>query len=174
MQSNLPRTTMKKSWSALQSGCLAIIGAAALCIVAGCASPCADAPFAKYDSATEVQKIELKRTSQSWDGAQLPDYLKGKPELVVMRYVFPVGSKLPWHHHPVINYGILQQGELTIFGLDGQRQVVHAGEAIVEMVGPIHCGMNTGDKPIVLDMFYLAQEGIPLAVQHPEVQKPME
>ena len=100
--------------------------------------------------------MELKRTSESWDGTALPDYLQGKPELVVMRYVFPVGSKLPWHHHPVINYGILQQGELTIVGLEGQRQVVRAGDAIVEMVGPIHCGMNTGDKPIVLDMFYLS------------------
>ncbi len=171
MQSDLTNDEMKTRRSALRCRCLAIIGAAALCIVAGCASPCADAPFAKYDAAKEVQKIELKRTSQSWDGAQLPDYLKGKPELVVMRYVFPVGSKLPWHHHPVINYGILQQGELTIVGLDGQRQVVRAGDAIVEMVGPIHCGMNTGDKPIVLDMFYLAQEGIPLAVQHPEIKK---
>lgn len=171
MQSNLPRGNMKTNWNAPTRRCLALIGAAALCIATGCASPCADDPFARYAAATEVQKIELKRTSQSWDGAQLPDYLKGKPELVVMRYVFPVGSKLPWHHHPVINYGILQQGELTIVGLEGQRQVVHAGEAIVEMVGPVHCGMNTGDKPIVLDMFYLAQEGIPLAVQHPEVTK---
>lgn len=52
--------------------------------------------------------------------------------------------------------------------------VLLAGEPIVEMVGPIHCGMNTGDEPIVLDMFYLAQEGMPLAVQHPEIHKPME
>ena len=174
MQPDLTNDEMKTRRSALRRRCLAMIGAAALCVAAGCASPCADGPFAQYAAAKEVQKIELKRTSQSWDGAQLPDYLKGKPELVVMRYVFPVGSKLPWHHHPVINYGILQQGELTIVGLEGQRQVVRAGDAIVEMVGPIHCGMNTGDKPIVLDMFYLAQEGMPLAVQHPEVQKPME
>jgi hypothetical protein len=48
---------MKKSWSALRSGCLAIIGAAALCIVAGCASPCADGPFAKYNAAKEVQSF---------------------------------------------------------------------------------------------------------------------
>ena len=139
-----------------------------------CKSSCSPSPFAQYDNITAVQKMELKRTSESWDGTALPDYLKGKPELVVMRYIFPVGSKLPWHHHPVINYGILQQGELTIVGLDGKRQVVRAGDAIVEMVGPIHCGMNTGDKPIVLDMFYLTQKGTPLAVQHPEVQKPME
>ncbi len=139
-----------------------------------CKSHCSTSPFAQYDNIATVQKLELKRTSESWDGAALPDYLQGKPELVVMRYIFPVGSKLPWHHHPVINYGILQQGELTIVGLDGKRQVVHAGDAIVEMVGPIHCGMNTGDKPVVLDMFYLTQEGIPLAVQHPEIQKTME
>ena len=174
MQSNLPLGNMKTTWSALRGRRLAIVGAAALCIAAGCASPRPDSPFAKYADAKEVQRLELKRTSESWDGTQLPDYLQGKPELVVMRYVFPVGSKLPWHHHPVINYGILQQGELTIVGLDGKRQVVRAGDAIVEMVGPVHCGMNTGDKPIVLDMFYLAQEGMPLAVQHPEVQKPME
>ena len=142
-------------------------------ILSGCRTDCQNScnasPFAQYDSATAVSKLELKRTSQSWDGAQLPDYLKGKPELVVMRYVFPVGSKLPWHHHPVINYGILQQGELTIVGVDGKKQVVHAGEAVVEMVGPVHCGMNTGDKPVVLDMFYLSQEGMPLAVQNPEI-----
>ena len=134
-----------------------------------CKTCCKASPFAQYDKATTVSKLELKRTSQSWDGAPLPDYLKGKPELVVMRYVFPVGSKLQWHHHPVINFGILQQGELTIIGLDGKKQVVHPGEAIVEMVGPIHYGMNTGDKPVVLDMFYLSQKGMPLAVQHPEI-----
>jgi quercetin dioxygenase-like cupin family protein len=157
------------------SVCLAVLAATFLSGCMACCDHCPSAsPFAKYNNVTEVQKMELKRTSESWDGTALPDYLKGKPELVVMRYVFPVGSKLPWHHHPVINYGILQQGELTIVGLEGQRQVVRAGDAIVEMVGPIHCGMNTGDKPIVLDMFYLAQDGMPLAVQHPEVQKPME
>ncbi len=78
------------------------------------------------------------------------------------------------HRWPLANGAEPRSGEHTIVGLEGQRQVVRAGDAIVEMVGPIHCGMNTGDKPIVLDMFYLAQEGMPLAVQHPEVQKPME
>jgi len=32
-----------------------------------------------------TQKTELIRTSQSWNGAKLPDYLQGKPELVVMK-----------------------------------------------------------------------------------------
>ena len=150
-----------------------IVSVLASVVLSGCKTPCQTrcktSPFAQYDNATTVLKLELTRTSQSWDGAPLPDYLKGKPELVVMRYVFPVGSKLPWHHHPVINFGILQQGELTIIGDDGKKQVVHPGEAIVEMVGSVHYGMNTGDKPVVLDMFYLSQDGMPLAVQHPEI-----
>ncbi|MBP5638333.1 MAG: hypothetical protein J6X55_02570, partial [Victivallales bacterium] len=54
-----------------------------------CKSSCSSSPFAQYDNITTVQKLELKRTSESWDGTALPDYLKGKPELVVMRYVFP-------------------------------------------------------------------------------------
>ena len=120
----------------------------------------------------EVEKTELIRTSQSWDGVDLPDYLQGKPELVAVKYVFPVGQKLGWHHHPVMNYGVLMQGELTIIGQDGKKKVVHEGEPVVEMVNTIHHGENTGDKPVILYMFYLSQKDMPLAVQHPEI--PME
>ena len=150
---------------------VSLVGAAALCLAAGCASPRTDATFAKYDDVKEVMTVELARTSQSWDGVQLPDYPVGKPQLIVKRYVFPRGSKLGWHHHPVMNYGILQQGELTIIGLDGKEKTVRAGEAVVEMVGTIHHGENRGDKTVVLDMFYISQDGTPTAVQHPEIKK---
>jgi quercetin dioxygenase-like cupin family protein len=121
------------------------------------------------EAVTEVQATELIRTSQSWDGAELPDYFKGRPELVAVQYVFPAGKKLGWHHHPVMNYGILAQGELTIIGKDGQEKVVHEGEPVVEMVNTIHHGENRGDKPVILYMFYLSQKDLPLAVQHPEI-----
>ena len=68
-----------------------------------------------------------------------------------------------------MNYGILQQGELTIIGLNGEEKTVKAGEAVVEMVGTIHHGENRGDKTVVLDMFYISQKGTPIAVQHPEL-----
>ena len=117
----------------------------------------------------DTQSIELIRTSQSWDGAKLPDYLQGKPELVVKKYIFPVGQKLDWHYHPVMNYGVLVEGELTIIAQDGTEKVVHAGEAVVEMVGTVHHGENRGTKPAVLYMFYLSQEGLPLSVPCPGV-----
>ena len=119
-----------------------------------------------------VQTTELTRTSQSWDGAELPDYLKGRPEVVAIKYEIPAGQKLSWHHHPVMNHGILVQGELTIVSLDGKEKTVHEGEAVVEMVGTIHHGENRGSVTVVLDMFYLSQKGQPLSVSHPEI--PME
>ena len=130
---------------------------------------CKEARTQEDNSAKEVQHTELIRTNQSWDGVELPDYLQGRPELVAVKYVFPAGKKLGWHHHPVMNYGVLVQGELTIIGLDGKKKVVHEGEAVVEMVNTIHHGENLGTKDCILYMFYLSQEGEQLAVQHPEI-----
>lgn len=102
----------------------------------------------------------------------MPDYPTGRPELVAIRYVFPPGKKLGWHHHDVMNYGVVQQGELTIVTVDGKEKTVREGEAVVEMVGTIHHGENRGSAPVVLNMFYLSQKGQPLSVPHPEI--PME
>ena len=107
-----------------------------------------------------IKKIELLRTSQSWDGVELPDYPSGRPELSVVRLVFPVGAKTSWHHHDVINYGIVEQGELTIVCSNGAEKTFRAGEAIVEVVGTIHRGENRGNAPVVLDMFYVGKEGM--------------
>jgi len=163
--------TIRTAWGKATTFAMAAALAAAFCAATGCASSKGGSPFAEYDDVTAVKTFELKRTSQSWDGAELPDYPAGKPELVVMRYVFPRGSKLGWHHHPVMNFGIVQQGELTIIGLDGKEKTVRAGEAVVEMVGTIHHGENRGDKTVVLDMHYVSRKGTPLAVQHPEIKK---
>ena len=123
------------------------------------------------ETTEQVETTELIRTSQSWEGAQLPDYLQGRPELVVRKYVFPAGQKLGWHHHPVMNYGVLVQGELTIIAKDGAEKIVRAGEAVVEMVGTVHHGENRGTKPVILYMFYLSQEGLPLSVPNPEMKQ---
>ena len=143
--------------------------AATLICGASVLNSCKEARTQEDNSAQEVQHTELIRTNQSWDGVELPDYLQGRPELVAVKYVFPAGKKLGWHHHPVMNYGVLVQGELTIIGLDGKKKVVHEGEAVVEMVNTIHHGENLGTKDCILYMFYLSQEGEQLAVQHPEI-----
>lgn len=124
----------------------------------------------KIDCHTEtIESVELIRTSTSWNGTSLPDYPLGKPELVAVKYIIPPGQKLGWHHHIAMNHGVLIQGELTVVGLDGQTKVFREGDVIVEMVEDIHHGENQGATTVILYMFYLAQENMPLSVQHPEM-----
>jgi len=157
------KQTMRRFFRWGLADILIIIGAVAIVTV------CRKVNDENDNSVQSVQSTELIRTSQSWDGVELPNYLQGRPELVAVKYEFPAGQKLGWHHHPVMNYGILVQGELTIIGQDGKEKVVHEGEAVVEMVGTIHHGENRGTKPVILYMFYLSQDGQQLAVQHPEI-----
>ena len=151
---------MKKNW---------ILAVVALLAICGIIVIVSNSKTQEDNGVQQVKSEELIRTSQSWDGVELPDYLQGRPELVAVKYEFPAGQKLGWHHHPVMNYGILVQGELTIIGLDGKEKVVHEGEAVVEMVNTVHHGENRGTKPVILYMFYLSQDSLPLAVQHPEI-----
>ena len=117
-----------------------------------------------------IKTTELIRTSQSWDGARLPNFPNGKPELRIVRLDFPVGAKTGWHHHTVINYGIVQQGELTIVCQDGSEKTFREGEPLVEVVGTIHRGENRGPKPIILNMFYFSSPGQEITIQHPELE----
>ena len=48
----------------------------------------------KGNTVTSVESTELLRTSQSWNGMELPDYPQGRPELVAVKYVIPPGQKL--------------------------------------------------------------------------------
>lgn len=119
----------------------------------------------------EIKSTELIRTSRTWDGAQLPDFPKGTPELTVMRMTFPLGAVTGWHHHTAVNYGIVEQGELTIVCLDGKERTFHEGEPLIEVVGTIHRGENRGTKPVILDMFYFGEPGQELTIQHPEIER---
>ena len=116
-----------------------------------------------------IQSSELITTSKSWDGASLPDYPAGRPELKVTRMLFPVGAVTGWHHHTVINYGIVEQGDLTIVCQDGTEHTFLQGEPLVEVVGTIHRGENRGNKPVILNMFYVSEPGTEVTIQHPEL-----
>ena len=121
-----------------------------------------------------IKTTELIRTSQSWDGTMLPDFPIGHPELRVVRLDFPVCAKTGWHHHLVVNYGIVQQGDLTIVCKDGSEKTFHEGEALVEVINTIHRGENRGSKPVILNMFYFSKPGQEITIQHPELEQEIE
>jgi quercetin dioxygenase-like cupin family protein len=97
---------------------------------------------------------ELVRTSKSWDGKSLVPYPQGQPEITILRISIPAGARLETHSHPVINAGVLVNGQLTVKTTDGKVLRLKAGDPIVEVVNTLHYRINEGSIPAEIVVFY--------------------
>lgn len=101
----------------------------------------------------------LAKASASWDGTDLPNYPKGKPEITILRVKIPPKSQLPLHEHPVINAGVLLKGELTVVTEDKETLHLKAGDSIIEVVNKWHYGKNEGNEAAEIIVFYAGVQG---------------
>lgn len=122
--------------------------------------------FAPAVLAAEVKSETLIATTRSWDGRLYKPYSTKQPELTVIRITIPAHTRLAWHEHPEPNAAYILAGDLIIEKHNGQRHVVHAGEAVAETMDTIHRGI-TGAKPVVLLAFYAGAKGQPVTVPWP-------
>jgi len=82
----------------------------------------------------------------------------------VLRIKVPPNTALHWHHHPVISVGYVLSGELTLQKKQtGERTIVHAGQALAEIVQTTHRGFTT-NEPVELVVFYAGQFGLPITI----------
>jgi quercetin dioxygenase-like cupin family protein len=118
------------------------------------------------DTSSKNASVEvLSKTDSSWNGEKLPAYPAGKPQITILKIKIPAGARLPRHEHPVINAGVLLSGELTVVTDDGKRLHLKTGDSIVEVVNKWHYGMNEGDKPAEIIVFYAGTPGCPITVK---------
>lgn len=113
----------------------------------------------------EVKVKQILKATKEWDGTPLPPYPSQNPEITILSYEIPPGTRLPMHKHPVINAGVVLQGQLTVMAKDGKELILNEGDSIVELVDKWHYGRNTGTEPVKLIMFYVGQVGIPLVIR---------
>jgi quercetin dioxygenase-like cupin family protein len=99
---------------------------------------------------------ELAKTSSSWNGAMLPEYAQGQPEVTILKITLPPKSQLTMHKHPVINAGVLLKGELTVLTGEGKTLHMKAGDPIVEVVDTWHYGKNEGNEAAEIIVFMRA------------------
>jgi quercetin dioxygenase-like cupin family protein len=97
---------------------------------------------------------ELVKTSRSWDGKLLIPYPQGQPEISIRRVIIPAGTRLETHSHSMINAGVLLSGKLKVVTVDGKTLHLKAGDPIVEVVNKLHYGINEGDVPAEIVVFY--------------------
>ncbi len=124
--------------------------------------------FSNHTWARDVNtpKVEiLAKTSKSWDGESLPNYLNGKPEVTLLRITIPPKMQLSLHKHPVINAGVLLKGELTVVTEDKKILHLKAGDPIVEVVNTWHYGKNEGNVSAEIIVFYAGVEGTPITIK---------
>jgi len=107
----------------------------------------------------------LAKTGTSWDGTTLPGYANGPPEITILRITIPPKVQLPQHRHPVINAGVLLKGELTVMTEDHKTLHLKAGDSIVEVVNKWHYGINEGDEPAEIIVFYAGIQDTPISVK---------
>ena len=112
-----------------------------------------------------VQANVLAKTSLSWDGSHLPDYPKGTPEVTILKIKIPPGRQLPLHKHPVINAGVLLNGELTVVTEDNRTLHLKAGDSIVEVVNKWHYGKNEGKETAEIIVFYAGALDMPITIE---------
>ena len=126
--------------------------------------------FTTVNWAQEDNKIivkEIAKSSISWDGATLPDYPAGTPEITILKIIIPGKTQLPLHKHPVINAGVLLKGELTV--ITESKKILHlkAGDSIVELVNKWHYGKNEGTEPAEIIVFYAGIKNQPITIKKP-------
>lgn len=107
---------------------------------------------------------KMLQSTASWNGAMLPAYPEGQPEVTILRITIPPKTALPWHKHPVINSGVLLSGSLVVETEDGAEMTLSAGDPLVELVDTWHRGENRGDVPAVILVVYSGIKGEPITV----------
>lgn len=116
-------------------------------------------------SQSEIKVTQILKATKSWDGKALPPYPSKNPEITILSYEIASGVRLPMHKHPVINAGVILQGQLTVIAKDGKQLILNAGDSIVELVDQWHYGVNQGSIPVKLIMFYAGEVGVPLVIR---------
>ena len=113
----------------------------------------------------QVKVEQLLKTSQSWDGTDLPAYPYAEPEITMLKVTIPVGVTLDMHKHLVINAAYMLRGHLKVISATGDELELKAGDTIAEMVNSWHQGMNIGAEPVEIVVFYAGAKGTALTVK---------
>ena len=120
--------------------------------------------------ARDTNRIEsevLAKAGNSWNGDVLPAYPAGEPEITILKVTIPPKMALPWHEHPFINAGVLLSGELTVETESEKTLHLKAGDSIVEVVNTWHHGVNDGDVPAEIIVFYAGTKEMPVSIKKP-------
>jgi quercetin dioxygenase-like cupin family protein len=118
---------------------------------------------AEYD--TGVKARVLLQTETTSIGDPIVCLKSDKPKITVMTVDIASKAQTGWHYHPVPVYAYVASGNLTVEFQDGRFAEFKEGDAIIEVVNLPHNGVNRGDVPVKLVVFYTGGKDIPNVIK---------
>ena len=128
-------------------------------------------PEAISDEYEKAIITPLKKTTTSTDGSRLSYPVTDNPEVTALIVEIPPGGQTGWHLHPVPVYAYMLSGSLNVEMENGTSYRFNEGDAIIEVVNAPHNGINTGQAPAKLIVFYTGEKGKPTTVKVQKDQK---
>ncbi len=117
---------------------------------------------AEYDPRKGARGTVILETETMINGQPI-DYLDTeRPHVTAMIVDIAPGGQTGWHSHAMPVYAYLMTGQLTVKVEDGKTMELKEGNAFVEVVKLKHNGINNGQTPVKLVVFYLGEKGTPI------------
>lgn len=118
---------------------------------------------AEYEAGVQAKVILQTETMSNGEPVRYTD--TDHPKVTVMIVDIAPGARTGWHSHPVAVYAYVLSGQLTVEMEGGKTNEFKEGEAIIEVVNTRHNGINKGNVPVKLVVFYLGGKGIPNVIK---------
>lgn len=110
---------------------------------------------------TGVQAKVILKTATTGNGAPIAYLKTDQPEITAMMVDIGPGAQTGWHKHPVPVYAYVLSGCLNV-NIEGNiSRQFNAGDVIIEVVNTRHNGVNNGQEPVKLIVFYTGAKDIP-------------
>ena len=117
----------------------------------------------EYDGGVQA-KILLK-TKTTGNGAPIFYPKTDQPEITAMTVDIAPGAQTGWHKHPVPVYAYVLSGCLTVDIEGNISRQFNAGDIIIEVVNARHNGINKGNDPVKLVVFYTGDTNVPNVIK---------
>lgn len=114
-----------------------------------------------------IKATPILKTGETWVGQDIV-YPEGDAEMSGVVIEMAPGGETGWHQHPVPSVGYVMEGELEVRFRNGDVKRLRAGEAAAEAVDVLHNGVNVGDVPVKLVIFYVGTPGTTLTIREGE------
>ncbi len=113
-----------------------------------------------YDSGVKINVLAKSMTASN---GQKLEYLKTEnAEVTVMTVEIAPGRETGWHLHSVPVYAYVIAGNLTVKMEGGKQYEFNEGQPVIEVMNTPHNGINFGNVPVKLIVFYTGEQGMPI------------